>query len=37
MHRRYFKAQDIDRVTWRDYALSVAFAMALLLACVVSI
>lgn len=37
MHRHYFKVQEVERVTWRDYALAVAFALALLFSCVVSI
>lgn len=37
MHRRYFKVKEVERITWRDYALAVAFALALLLSCVVSI
>lgn len=28
-HDRFFPAREIERVTWRDYALALGFALAL--------
>ncbi len=29
-HDRFFPAREIERITWRDYAFALAFALALL-------
>lgn len=36
-HDRFFPAREIKRVTWRDYALALAFALALLGMCALAI
>jgi hypothetical protein len=36
-HDRFFPAREIERVTWRDYALALGFALALVGLCALSI
>lgn len=36
-HDKFYPAREIDRVTWRDYALAVGFALALLGLCALAI